>query len=263
MLNARLIKLPESACQHRHEHHQLVIGVGGESEVCVDGIGSRVDSWTACLVPTDARHDYRGNERNHVLVVDLDPYFPALNNPAHSDYERLAPLFERPRNMGMDNRLQGLVQLCAGEFSRAPDNDTMHRHLATGILHCMSERLATSDNPRHSRKTVCPDTIRRFVMENLHKKITVRDLASVACLSVSRFHETFRAITGITPHQYLLQTRLEQAVQLLTGTALTVSEISFRTGFSSQGALTNALHKHRGITPSVLRSTETKTLDFG
>lgn len=253
MLNTRLIKLPESACQHRHEHHQLVIGVGGEAEVSVDGVGAGLNPWNACLVPTDTRHDYCGDENNHVLVIDLDPYLPALNNPAHSDYERLAPLFERTRNLGMDNRLQGLVQLCADEFSRAPDNQAMHRHLAAGILHCMSERI---DRPRKalaSRSGLNPDTIRRYVMENLHKKITVLDLARVACLSVSRFHETFRTITGITPHQFLLQTRLEQAVQMLSETGLTISEISFRTGFSSQGALTNALQKHRGTTPSALR----------
>ncbi|MEX0603465.1 MAG: AraC family transcriptional regulator [Marinobacter sp.] len=262
MLNARLIKLPESACQHRHEHHQLVIGVGGEAELSVDGVGSKLDTWNACLVPTDTQHDYCGNERNHVLVIDLDPYLPALNNPAHSDYERLAPLFERTRNLGMDNRLQGLVQLCAGEFSRAPDNEAMHRHLATGILHCMSERIVRTTfgttKSLASRSGLSPDTVRRYVMENLHKKITVQDLARVACLSVSRFHETFRATTGITPHQFLLQIRLEQAIQLLSETSLAISEVSFRTGFSSQGALTNALQKHRGTTPSALRFKEVK-----
>lgn len=240
-----------------------MIGVGGEAEVSVDGIGSKLDTWNACLVPTEARHDYCGNARNHVLVIDLDPYTPALNNPAHRDYELMAPLFERPRNLGMDNRLQGLVQLCAGEFNRAPDNQTMHRHLAAGILHCMSERLNTAVTAQAGRFGLSPGTIRRYVMENLHKKITVRDLAGVACLSVSRFHETFRAITGITPHQYLLQTRLEQAVQLLTSTSLNISEISFRTGFSSQSALTNALRKHRDITPSALRSSDAKTPVFG
>ncbi|WP_166255642.1 helix-turn-helix transcriptional regulator [Marinobacter salicampi] len=255
MLNARVIKLPESARHHRHEHHQLVIGVRGEAEMSVAGVGSRLDTWNACLVPTEAEHDYCGNERNHVLVIDLDPYLPALNNPAHSDYEKMAPLFDRARVLSFDNQLQGLVQLCAGEFSRAPDNAAMQRHLAAGILHCMSERLGYKQ-AHQARACFSPETIRRYVMENLHKKITVADLASVACLSVSRFHETFRSLTGITPHQYLLKVRLEQATKLITGTSLTVSEISFRTGFSSQGALTNALQKHRAITPSALRAAD-------
>ncbi len=106
---------------------------------------------------------------------------------------------------------------------------------------------------RQNRHAISPDTIRRYIMENIQRKITVSDLAGVACLSVSRFHEMFRNVTGITPHQFLLQTRLDQAVQFLTMTSLSVSEISYRTGFSSQSALTNALRKHKGTTPSRLR----------
>lgn len=254
MLQARVMKLPESARHHRHEHHQLVIGVGGEAEMSVGGLGSRLDTWSACLVPTEADHDYSGNALNHVLVIDLDPHLPALTNPNHSDYERLAPLFDRPRVMTFDSQLQSLVQMCAGEFSRAPENNAMHRHLAAGIVHCMSERLERA--PRHKvRHTFSPDTIRRYLMANLQRRITVNELAGVACLSVSRFHELFRDMTGETPHQFLLNIRLEQAAHLITSTALTVAEISYRTGFSSQSALTNAFRKHRGITPSALRRT--------
>ncbi|HAU18666.1 MAG TPA: AraC family transcriptional regulator, partial [Marinobacter adhaerens] len=36
MVNAKLLKLPMAAHQHRHEHHQIVIGVRGEAELSVD-----------------------------------------------------------------------------------------------------------------------------------------------------------------------------------------------------------------------------------
>lgn len=253
MLNARLLKLPEASHQHRHEHHQIVVGVKGEADLSVEGTGAHLDTWRACLVPTEARHDYCGDQFNHVLVINLDPYMPALNTPEHADYERLAPLFEKPRLFAMDSRLHGLVQFAAGEFDRAPANPGLHRHLAASILHCMVERLENGRSRHTNRHGISPETIRRFVMENLHRKITVSDLAKVACLSVSRFHEIFRSLTGITPHQFLLQTRLEQAMQLLSGTALSVSEVSYRTGFSSQSALTNALRKHCNVTPTQLR----------
>lgn len=253
MLDARLLKLPIASHQHRHEHHQVVVGVRGEADLSVDGTGSHLDTWKACLVPTEARHDYCGDNQNHVLVINLDPYMPALNTPAHQDYERLAPLFERPRTLEMDNRLQGLVQFAAGEFDRAPGNDGMKRHLAASILHCMAERLSDTREVVSNRHVISPEVIRRYVMENLHRKIRVEDLAGVACLSVSRFHEMFREVTGITPHQFLLQTRIDQAMQLLVSTSLSVSEVSYRTGFSSQSALTNALRKHKGTTPSKLR----------
>lgn len=256
MLDARLLKLPTASHHHRHEHHQIVVGVRGEADLSVDGTGSHLDTWRACLVPTEARHDYCGDNQNHVLVINLDPYMPAVNSPSHAEYERLAPLFEKPRTLKLDSKLQGLVQFAAGEFDRCPDNEGMKRHLAASILHCMASRLSDGRAVSSNRHIIRPETIRRYIMENLHRKISVNDLAGVACLSASRFHEMFRDATGVTPHQFLLQIRLEQAVQLLTGTPLSVSEVSYRTGFSSQSALTNALRKYRDITPTKLRSGE-------
>lgn len=253
MLDARLLKLPLVSHQHRHQHHQIVVGVSGEADLSVDGTGAHLDTWGACLVPTEAQHDFCGNVQNHVLVIDLDPLLPALNHPDHEEYEKLAPLFERPRTLMLDSKLQGLVQFAAGEFDRSPHNDNLKRHLSAGLLHCMAERLNENRTVRSSRKTLSPESIRRYISDNLKQKITVADMAGHACLSVSRFHEMFREIAGVTPHQFLLQTRLNHAVQLLSNTSLTVSEVSYRTGFSSQAALTNALKKHRGTIPSRLR----------
>ena len=254
MLNARLLKLPTASHQHRHEHHQVVVGVQGEADLVVGGNPSHLDAWRACVVPTDVRHDYSGDQRNHVLVIDVDPYTPIAGSRAYDHYRRLNPLFVQPSTVRLDNRLQGLVQFAADEFDRAPDNSSLHQHLAGTILHCLAQRLVEFPQQLSpTRNSVNPDTVRRFLLENLHRDIGVQDMAAVACLSVSRFHELFRKATGTTPHQFLLRTRLDQASQLLERTSLSVSEVSHRTGFSSQSALANALKKYRGTSASRLR----------
>ncbi|WP_100639567.1 helix-turn-helix domain-containing protein [Marinobacter salexigens] len=254
MLDTRLLKLPMSAHQHRHEHHQIVIGVQGEADLSVDGTDSHLDTWKACLVPTDARHDYCGDHQNHVMVINLDPSTPAISTPNHADYERMVRVFEKPRTVHMDSRMQGLVQFAAGEFDRSPSNLAMHGHLAASILYCMADRVVQRKVRALNRNSLSPDAMQRYVRANLHRKISVQDLASEACLSVSRFHEVFREVVGTTPHQFLLQARLDQAINLLASTTLSVSEISYRVGFSSQSALTNALRKHKGTTPTKLQS---------
>lgn len=253
MLDARLLKLPIAAHQHRHEHHQIVIGVQGEADLSVDGTGSHLDTWKACLVPTEARHDYCGDHQNHVMVINLDPSTPAISTPNHADYERMVRVFEKPRTIHMDRRLQGLVQFAAGEFDRSPGNQAMQGHLAASILYCMADRVVDQRVRTSHRHSLNPDAMNRYVRANLHKKIRVQDLASEACLSVSRFHEVFREVVGTTPHQFLLEARLDQAMKLLISTPLSVSEISYRVGFSSQSALTNALRKHKGTTPTKLQ----------
>ena len=82
--------------------------------------------------------------------------------------------------------------------------------------------------------------------ELLHHTVVITEL--------DLFHEVFREVVGTTPHQFLLQARLNQAINLLASTSLSVSEISYRVGFSSQSALTNALRKHKGTTPTRLQA---------
>lgn len=250
MLDAQLLKLPTASHQHCHAHHQIVVGVHGEADLSIDGTGSHLDTWKACLVPTEARHDYCGDHQNHVLVINVDPSSPAISTPAHADYERMVRVFEKPRTIQMDSRLQGLVQFAAGEFDRSPDNLAMHTHLAASIFYCMADRITGGTIPAANRHSLSPEAMQRFIRANLHRKISVQELASEACLSISRFHEVFREVVGTTPHQFLLHTRLNQAMTLLASTNLSVSEISYRVGFSSQSALTNALRKHKGTTPA-------------
>lgn len=250
------MELPTTSHQHCHGHHQVVVGVRGEAVVSVEGKGSQLNTWKACLVPTGAQHDYCGDHQNHVLVINLDPTSPMTSTSAHADYEQMVRVFEKPRTVHMDSRMQTMVQFAASEFNRSPGNHALHKHLAASILYCMADRIVDRSGYQPSRHSLNLDAIQRYIIANLHRKISVKELADEACLGVSRFHEVFRGVAGVTPHQFLLQIRLDQAVNLLSSTSLSVSEISYRAGFSSQSALTNSLRKHKGITPAKLQAGE-------
>ncbi|MFW5823950.1 MAG: helix-turn-helix domain-containing protein [Marinobacter sp.] len=255
MLSARLQTLPEFTHQHRHEHHQAVVGVYGGAEVNVDGREGRLDTWRACLVPADVRHEFSGSRENQVLVIDVDAGYPQPHEPHYQDFLVISRLFRRSAVVGLDERLQQLVQLSAGEIRRSTSDRGIRNHLATAILLALAGRLeqGAEQSPRR-RSGLDPETLRRYVMEHLSQRITVEDLAAQACLSPSRFHELFRETMATSPHRFLLNTRLDQACQMLRTTTLSVADISSRTGFSSQSAFTTALRKHRGLTPTQLRS---------
>ncbi|MGM0571116.1 helix-turn-helix transcriptional regulator [Marinobacter sp.] len=255
MLSARLQTLPEFTHEHRHEHHQAVIGVYGGAEVSVNGREGRLDTWRACLVPADIRHEFSGGRENQVLVINVDAWHPQLHEPHYQDFLAIDRLFRRPATIGLDPHLQQLVQLSAGEIRRSSTDHGIRNHLATAILLALAGRLeqGMENAPRH-RPGLDPETLRRYVLENLSQRITVEDLAAQACLSPSRFHELFREAMATSPYRFLLNTRLDQACEMLRTTHLSVADISSRAGFSSQSAFTTALRKHRGLTPTQLRS---------
>lgn len=93
-----------------------------------------------------------------------------------------------------------------------------------------------------------------FINDRLVDDIKLSDLAQLLGVSPFHFSRLFKQSMGITPHQYLLQQRLERAKQLLKQTELSVMEIAMLCGFSSHSHLGKCLRQHTGMTPKSFRT---------
>ena len=93
----------------------------------------------------------------------------------------------------------------------------------------------------------------RFIEENLASYITLEDIARAGNMSKSHLNEQFRAVTGMTPYEYLLVSRVERAVELLRSTDMTVLDISESCGFSNLANFNKAFKKRTGLTPQAYR----------
>lgn len=67
-----------------------------------------------------------------------------------------------------------------------------------------------------------------YIQAHLDQSIKLTELAEVAGMSQYHFSRLFKQSMGITPHQYLLKQRVEQAQQLLKGTKLAIAEIALQ-----------------------------------
>lgn len=90
---------------------------------------------------------------------------------------------------------------------------------------------------------------REYVRAHLGERLTLDVLAGIACLSPFHFTRTFRDAVGLTPHAYVLHTRLARA-QTLLAAQLPVSEVAYGTGFADQSHLTHAFRRQFGCTPA-------------
>jgi AraC family transcriptional regulator len=98
------------------------------------------------------------------------------------------------------------------------------------------------------------DSVLRRIESDLAAPLAVADLAAVAHVSPFHFARLFRASTGESPHQYLLQRRVDRARELLLGSALPLPEVATRCGFADQSHLTRHLRRRLGTTPGALRA---------
>lgn len=241
----RLTPLDNAIKHHAHAFHQIVIGLSGDAEFEIEGLGGHIAPLTGCIVPANHVHYYEGIGTNRQLIFDLPDDAPSLSGTQRE----MARLFDAPRFFALDDPLRVYLNFLVQELGqpRHAQGDL----LAATFLGCLHARLSV-DTPQPTRRLDL-DSLDRFIQRNLAQRLSVADLARQACLSEAHFSECFREQAGVTPYQYLLRQRLAAARELLTASAMPLSEVAAQSGFSSQSALSHAFRRVLGFPPSQLR----------
>ncbi len=92
-----------------------------------------------------------------------------------------------------------------------------------------------------------------YIHESLDQDIKLADLAGLIEMSQFHFSHLFKQAIGTSPHQYLLQQRVERAKQLLKQTDQSIIDIAFLCGFNSHSHLSKQFRQFTGMTPTAYR----------
>jgi AraC family transcriptional regulator len=95
--------------------------------------------------------------------------------------------------------------------------------------------------------------VEQYAGANLGQKITIADLASVCGLSTNHFGSSFKRAVGYSPHQWLLEQRVDRAKRLLVETDDTLSEIAAALGFADQSHFTSVFSRRAKVSPAAWR----------
>lgn len=83
---------------------------------------------------------------------------------------------------------------------------------------------------------------------------TLTDLADEVAMSPYHFLRTFRQVVGMTPHQFILHTRLHRAAVRLRESNAPVSAIAFDAGFNDLSSFNHRFRRVIGASPSAWRA---------
>ena len=92
-----------------------------------------------------------------------------------------------------------------------------------------------------------------YIDANLALDLCVSTLAEVAGMSSFYFCRSFKQTTGMTPHRFVLQRRMQLAKQLLQQERMPLFQIAQEIGFPDQSQFTRVFRKIVGTTPSQFR----------
>jgi AraC family transcriptional regulator len=102
---------------------------------------------------------------------------------------------------------------------------------------------------RERRQRVCD-----YIEAHLDDRLTLAELAEVACLSPCHFSRSFKQAVGVGPQRYVMERRIERAKVLMRRTRQPLASIALEVGFADQSHLTAIFRREIGMTPGRFRA---------
>ncbi len=95
-----------------------------------------------------------------------------------------------------------------------------------------------------------------YIQRNYKSDVKINDIAGYVGIDRSYLTNIFKTVTNLSPQEYLLRYRMEQAKVLLSQTEKKVGEIALQIGYSDPMAFSKMFKKHTGISPTEFREQE-------
>ena len=246
--------------EHQHTMHVIVHGLeslSGESSSGERWLDGKVTRETRNLgdiavIPAGISHRCNWNTDVQFMIVAIEPTLLTqvgqdLVNP---DRIELMPHFMNEQDILTQGIFYALKQEL--ECSKIGSNlliDSLKNTLAIHLLrkYCTTQPKFLNYTDGLSKLKL--KQVTDYINEHLHHDIKLIELAVIAQMSLYHFLRLFNQSMGVTPHQYILQRRIEKAKYLLQHTTLSIAEIAVSVGFCDQSHLTRYFKRIVGVTP--------------
>jgi AraC-like DNA-binding protein len=94
-----------------------------------------------------------------------------------------------------------------------------------------------------------------WIDAHAHETVDLERTAAVAGWSPFHFLRVFAATLGVTPHQYLVRSRLRHAARILAETSRPVTDVAYDVGFADLSNFVRTFRRAAGVSPGAFRKT--------
>lgn len=156
-------------------------------------------------------------------------------------------------HVGHDQELLHVIHSISGLMAKAPAGyqqviSARTMEALALVRFCAMQHLTVD---RKAEETI--QKARQILLQHHAEPVDLQAMAARLGLSYSRFRKLFKKLTGMAPHHYLLDIRLNKACYLLRDSDLSIAQIAEITGFSSQFYFSCLFRRWKNCTPSDYR----------
>ena len=128
------------------------------------------------------------------------------------------------------------------------------------VGHLLAQRLVevVSGTAKKPAKVTARDRRRAveaalWIDAHSHREIELEDAARQAGVSPFHFLRSFSGVLGVTPHQYLVRSRLRRAARYLAEDDKPVTDVAYDVGFNDLSNFVRTFHRAAGVSPLKFR----------
>lgn len=178
-------------------------------------------------------------------------YFAHLIVNEGSVFETLSSLPDYIEPESTEDVKDIFEDLCKHHNTGLPEDDILVQSLILRLVYLLSSYGPThriKHSPKSNRHKIIEQTV-EYIDNNLTSDLSLEALAGMAKFTPIYFHKLFKASTGKTLHRYVEEKRIKKSINLLLSTDMTLTEISYECGFTSQSYFSYAFKRHMKISP--------------
>jgi AraC family transcriptional regulator len=248
--------------EHQHTMHVIACGqldshtMSGDRWLDGKRVTERRRSGDIAIIPAGISHrcNWLTSVQFGILAIE-----PTLLQQVGQDWVNPDRIELRPQYMSeQDPLIQGIFSTLSAELATGGIGehllvDSLKTALAIHLVrnYCTtSPRLSAYTNGLSTAKLA---VIIDYIKAHLHQDLTLAELSPIVQISPYHFLRLFKQSVGVTPHQYILQCRIDRAKYLLQSSDQSLAAIALMTGFCDQSHLTRCFKRILGVTPKQFR----------
>lgn len=238
---------------HSHPHYEIYYLTKGDRQYFIEDNVYRVVSGDFALISPGKLHKTSGPRTEYVHIFFQED---AVTESIRPIVEKCfsAPVISIPP-ANRDKIEQLLFDMCS-EMSN-PDKTSekmlslLFETLMIYLYRFSSFKVSAIKNDDETYNKIL-DAV-TYINKNYSSDISVSQLSHMSFLSQSYFCRKFKNIIGMPAAQYINCIRMNEAIKLLTTTALSITEIAAATGFTSSNYFGDMFKKYKGLSPQQFR----------
>ena len=137
---------------------------------------------------------------------------------------------------------------------------SLSNSLAIHLLSKFSSRKYQATYTKGTLSSKKLKVILEYISSNLENKIKLEDMAKLSGYGQHHFSRAFKNSTGLSPHRYVIQERVNLAKKLLAQKKLSICEIAIACGFSHQSHLNRHFKRLVGMPPKAFQQCSSKRI---